>query len=90
MEPMEQRMHDLLNQFSDKLPNSDIETAREYIEYREWGVAFEFLCTQLDEYDTEISPDVFLILKGIGVDMGIDPKYWTHLDPSGPKQGRIL
>jgi len=46
----------------------------------ECGVALENLCTQLFEYDAEVSMAVLAALKVLGAVMGIDEKYWRRLE----------
>ncbi|MFB7141977.1 MafI family immunity protein [Gottfriedia sp. NPDC056225] len=53
------------------LPNRDRFIVLEYLEYNEWGVALEHLCTILNEEDIQISQDVFQLIKDVSLQMGL-------------------
>ncbi|WP_035058712.1 MafI family immunity protein [Andreprevotia chitinilytica] len=66
---------ELLPKFSGRLPDRDLENARDLIEHREWGVGLELLCTQLDENDVVLSADVISVLGAIAGKLNVDISY---------------
>ncbi|WP_088011912.1 MafI family immunity protein [Gottfriedia acidiceleris] len=43
----------------------------EYLEYNEWGVALEHICTMLNEEDIQISQTIFQQIKDVSLQMGL-------------------
>ena len=52
-------LYELLKEVKDKLSLNDIKNVTEFIENREWGLAYEILCIQLYEYHIQISPEFY-------------------------------
>ena len=48
-------LNEVFNEIKDKLPLRDIENISEFIDAGEYGLAFETLCTQIDEYSIKIT-----------------------------------
>lgn len=61
------------------LSEEDRENVIEYVEYNEFGVAYELLCTQLYEFDIKISIEDYELIKQIGKRMKLEPSEWTYL-----------
>ncbi len=61
------------------LPRDDIENVWEFIDVGEPGLALETLCTQLDEYDIAVPPEVLDQMRTIGHGMGLDASLWEGL-----------
>jgi hypothetical protein len=52
---IEERLLKLAIGFTGRLPTQDISNATDLISRREWGVGLEVLCTQLAEYEIELT-----------------------------------
>ncbi|AUG56754.1 MafI family immunity protein [Acetivibrio saccincola] len=61
------------------LPHNDIETIREYLEHREWGIAFEQLCSAIEDEEIVITEDDYALIEEIGNIMNMDKKLWRCL-----------
>jgi hypothetical protein len=61
------------------LPTDDITEASMYVEAGEFGVAFEYLCNQLIEWDTSLPQTTLSRLYALGEKMKIDPTLWRNL-----------
>ena len=64
---------------SANLPLKDIKDISEYLEHREWGLAFEILCSALKEYKISISNVDYNELKKLGEKMEMDKKLWEDI-----------
>lgn len=62
-----------------KLPSSDVDNVWRLIEHGELGVAFEILCTQLDEYDVAVNDPTLTSLAKLGRYFELDPRLWEDL-----------
>lgn len=69
----------LLNECKMKLPPDDISNIAEFIEHNEFGLAFETLCTQLYEYNIQISYEFFEMISLCGKSMKLEPSTWVPL-----------
>lgn len=47
----------------------------------EWGIAFEFICSNLYEFDMPISQQTYELLEEIGNLLKMDSKEWEILKP---------
>ncbi|MBS0655628.1 MAG: MafI family immunity protein [Verrucomicrobia bacterium] len=61
------------------LLKNDVKTIIELIEHNECGVAYEILCTQLYEYDVQISSNFYEKIFSLGKAMEMQPSYWLPL-----------
>lgn len=61
----------ILNQYTDKLPQSDIESIKCLADHGEWGLALENLYTQIFEYDLAISHQSYLKIKNMAKGVGL-------------------
>lgn len=64
-----------------KLPSNDIKLIHEYLEYNEWGIAFEVLCSAIESDKINISLADFEEIKAIGKRMNIDEGLWINIIP---------
>jgi hypothetical protein len=46
------------------------------------GVALEYLCTHLEEFQVAVPPAALAAIKELGMAMGIAEDYWTRLKES--------
>jgi len=83
--PLLDRFRLIVDELSSKLCQYELDEIKDYVEAHEWGVAFEFLCTQLGEADVKCSPEHIERLREIGLELKVKPRYWEDLrDPSPP------
>lgn len=73
------QLNELLNEVKKKLPEADIKNIVEFIENNEFGIAFETLCTQLYEYNIQISCDFYEKVSFYGKSIKIEPSLWLPL-----------
>ena len=69
----------IINNLEGKLREDDIKYFIETYIVGEAGIAYEDLCTQINEFDIKISKKVFDALKDMCIYYEIDPKYWNRL-----------
>ncbi len=69
----------LLNEVKNKIPEADIKNILEFIENNEFGIAYETLCTQLYEYNIQISCDFYEKVSSYGKSIKIEPSLWLPL-----------
>ena len=62
-----------------RLPSSDIESISEYLEHNEWGIAFEVLCSAIDNDKINITLGDFEEIKLIGKSMKMDEGLWINI-----------
>lgn len=62
-----------------RLPERDVDSIRSLIGAGELGIAFENLCTQLDEYEVGLDPASLASLGEIGTYLGLDQTLWRRL-----------
>lgn len=61
------------------LRSKDIITAQEYLEYNEWGVAFDLVITHLYEYDIEIKEQDFKLIVDIATKMELPEDEYIYI-----------
>ena len=64
-----------------QLTRDDVEYIWESIEAGEWGMAYEDLCTQLDERGAKIDSQAYADLKELGEYYRLPPATWEFLCP---------
>ena len=69
----------LADSFAGRLPDSIIEDVKEYVDFREWGVAFNLLCEQLYEFDIAISESEWEQIENIGKALKLEDYSWIEL-----------
>jgi hypothetical protein len=79
---IEDRLRSVVLELADSLPEDDIDSILGLIEAREWGVALENLCTQLDEYDVTVPSPLLAEIASLGRKMKLDPGLWESLRSS--------
>jgi len=67
------QLTELLNEVKSTLPPDDIKNIVEFIENNEFGVAYETLCTQLYEYNIQISCEFYEKIAFFGKLINIQP-----------------
>ena len=63
-----------------KLPEDDIETIAEYLEHGEWGIAYEVLCSAIEQDKIVITHQIYLQIKAMGEYMRMDEDLWKVLE----------
>ena len=79
VESAEALVQELTSKLEHQLKSVDVENIREYVEAGEWGVGYELLCAQLDEYGIQIDAEVFSSLCKLGKFGRFDPSVWSDL-----------
>ena len=69
----------LLNEVTKVLSLEDIKNIREFIEKREWGLAYETLCVQVYEYNIPITIKFYETISSLGKSIGISSAIWLPL-----------
>lgn len=59
-----------------KIPVKDIDAITEYLDHVEWGIAFETLCSAIEQDKIEISANEYVLIKEIGEYMNMDERLW--------------
>jgi len=67
------QLTELLNEVKSTLPPDDIKNIVEFIENNEFGIAYETLCTQLYEYNIQISCEFYEKIAFFGKLINIQP-----------------
>jgi len=60
------------NKFKGRLEDMRLEVALDYIDYNEWGLAFETLCDYLVEYNVSLSAEEYGEMIKLAKDMGLN------------------
>lgn len=58
-----------------------IDEIKDYVACREWGVALDLLCNQIEEHQLPITAEIFAQLINIGVAMGMNAADFNDLKP---------
>ena len=69
----------LLTDLGETLAAKEIEEVHHFIEAGEYGVAFETLCSILNDEQKAISTSVGATLRDLGGRMDIDPECWRNI-----------
>ena len=62
-----------------KISEKDIEAIIEYLEYDEWGIAFEILCSAIISDNIDVSNQEYVEIKEIGEYMKMDKQLWEFI-----------
>lgn len=61
------------------LPDNDIRDIDEYINHNERGLAFEVLCSSIQQYGLKVSDDQYQKLRELGEKMEMDNDLWQNI-----------
>lgn len=61
------------------LPSNDIRDIDEYINHNEWGLAFEVLCSSVQQYGLRVSDDQYQKLCELGEKMEMGNDLWQNI-----------
>lgn len=61
------------------LPDNDIRDIDEYINHNERGLAFEVLCTSIQQYGLEVPDDQYQTICTLGENMEMDNDLWQNI-----------
>ena len=61
------------------LPSNDIRDIDEYINHNEWGLAFEVLCSSIQQYGLKVSDDQYQTICTLGENMETDNDIWQNI-----------
>lgn len=56
-----------------------LEEIEELLLHDEWGMAYETLCSEIQEEKLQVSRDIYSQIVYIGKDLEIDPWYWEEI-----------
>ncbi len=73
------QLFELLNKVTKVLPMENVENITEFIDKREWGLAYETLCIQLYEYNIPITIKFYEAISSLGKSIGIPSSIWLPL-----------
>ena len=60
------------------LPDNDIKDIDEYIDHNEQGLAFEVLCSSIQQYGLNVSDDQYQMICALGENMEMDNDIWQN------------
>jgi hypothetical protein len=69
----------VIDDVAESLPAEVITEAKDFLDYDEWGLALETICTQLYEYDVAISDELYKTIERLGQQMKMSSEEWTML-----------
>jgi hypothetical protein len=61
------------------LPSNDINSIKEYLEYNEWGIAFEVLCSAIEQENILVNKAQYEKIISIGERMEMDHGLWENI-----------
>lgn len=61
------------------LSDNDIRDIDEYINHNERGLAFEVLCSSIQQYGLEVSDDQYQTICTLGENMEMDNDLWQNI-----------
>lgn len=76
-------LNEIGNQVESVLPARVLESYRELIAVGEAQVALENLCTNLDDFDVELAPEVVADIRRACEHLGVASRYWERLMRGG-------
>lgn len=82
MRAVEEKIKNLLTSAASGLSDADIKNASELIDHNEFGVAFELICDQLYENESQISSELINDISLIASSIGLDDNSWSFLKKS--------
>lgn len=62
-----------------KLPLADMDLIKEYLDHNEWGIAFELLCSAIEQENIKINDNQYKIICKLGNKMGFDEELWSSI-----------
>ncbi len=76
---VENKILSLVSELENSLLPQDVQNICDFIKYNEFGVGFETLCTQLFEYDSPISAEIYSRIESVGKEIGYSENHWNYL-----------
>ena len=61
------------------LPSNDIRDIDEYIDHNEQGLAFEVLCSSIQQYGLKVSDDQYKTICALGENMEMYNDIWQNI-----------
>jgi hypothetical protein len=80
-ESLEKKLRVVLSYFATKLRSELVDEIREFIEHREYGVAYELLCHLITSENQRIPPNIFKMIVELGQQMELPNDVWEKLEP---------
>lgn len=75
---LDKRMLQLLKKIRN-MPEKDEKDILELLKNSEWGVAFEILCSVIEQDKITISQELFIEIDEIGTYMELDNSFWADI-----------
>jgi hypothetical protein len=72
---IEQDLLQILSVFAERLPGNDLKNVRELFVHNECGIGLEILCSQLNEYEVELTALEVDSLISFADELGVDISY---------------
>lgn len=79
MKKIDEQIRNLLASATCGLSDSDVKNASEFIDHNEFGVAFELICDQLYENESQISSELIADISRIAKLMQLEDNSWSFL-----------
>lgn len=70
---------ELLENLKDHIPTELYESNKQYISVGEEGIAFDCMCSYIDDYNIIITRELFEKITTIGLAMGVSSDEWSFL-----------
>ncbi len=77
---VEESLLAMIGSFTGQLAADQLADMADLVRHGERGIAFEILCTQLDEYEVPVGQEALSTLRTIAASMEIDPDYCDRLE----------
>jgi hypothetical protein len=78
-EKLEELLNAIINKAEPVLPKENITDAREFVQNREYGVAFDLVCSQLGELEITIDQNLYSQIEEAGKHMQLKEDSWSFL-----------
>lgn len=73
-------MHEILQIAKEiQLLEQDLKEIDEYVRYNEWGIAYEILCSSIEQNNMVLSNEQYHIISQLGERMEMDEELWAEL-----------
>ncbi|MBR9729644.1 MafI family immunity protein [Shewanella intestini] len=79
MKNIDEQIRNLLASATCGLSDFDVKNASEFIDHNEFGVAFELICDQLYENESQISSELIADISRIAKLMQLEDNSWSFL-----------
>jgi hypothetical protein len=78
---LERKLLDLVDLLEPRLSPEERREIRSYVDFNEYGVAFEYLCELLGQKNVSLDPRAYTLIEEAGRQMELPPSTWSGLAP---------